>query len=258
MADFHSFQTRAVILKHVDYGEIDRLITLYTREKGLVRAVAKGVRKITSRKAGHLEPFGEVTLQMARGHDLSLITQAETIHAFPELSSDLTKAAAAAYVAELTLRFFSEGSESEPQVFDLLVSTLAQIATGASGWMATRCYELALLEVSGFRPQLFDCAICGAPIQPEDQFFSFASGGAVCPRCAGSAPDRRPVSMTALKYLRHAQRTDFETAIHARVPEAACAEIEGLMHDFLAHLLERKLNTPEFIELVRPPASDSR
>ena len=70
MADFRSLRAEAVVLRHTDWGEADRLLTLYTREQGKVRAVAKGARKINSRKAGHLEPFTRVKLQLARGREI--------------------------------------------------------------------------------------------------------------------------------------------------------------------------------------------
>ena len=67
-----SFRAEAVVLRHADWGEADRILTLYTREQGKVRAVAKGARKMRSRKAGHLEPFTHITLQLARARDLRL------------------------------------------------------------------------------------------------------------------------------------------------------------------------------------------
>jgi hypothetical protein len=87
----------AVVLRHSDYGEADRLLTLYTREQGKLRAIAKGVRKIQSRKAGHLEPFTRVALMLARGHDLWIVTQAETLNSFQPLREDLGRMSQAAH-----------------------------------------------------------------------------------------------------------------------------------------------------------------
>ena len=91
MREAHSFRVEAVVLRHSDWGEADRILTLYTRERGKVRAIAKGARKIRSRKAGHLEPFTRVTLQLAKGHDLLIVTQADTLDylkKYPALSLD--------------------------------------------------------------------------------------------------------------------------------------------------------------------------
>ena len=89
MTEFRSFRVSAVVLRHKDWGEADQLLTLYARELGKVRAVAKGARKVTSRKAGHLQPFTHVTLQLARGRDLLIVTQAETVNAFLAIGADL-------------------------------------------------------------------------------------------------------------------------------------------------------------------------
>ncbi|OGO39027.1 MAG: DNA repair protein RecO, partial [Chloroflexi bacterium RBG_16_56_8] len=89
MPEFRSFRVEAVVLRHNDYGEADRFLTLYTRQQGKLRALAKGARKVTSRKAGHLEPFTHVALQLAKGRDLPIITQAETIQSHLPLRNDL-------------------------------------------------------------------------------------------------------------------------------------------------------------------------
>src|SRR5512141_1003694 len=183
MTQPRSFRAEAVGLRHSDWGEADRLLVLYTREQGKVRAIAKGARKLTSRKAGHLEPFTHVKLQLAKGRDLLIVTQAETIDAFSALREDLTRTGYASYVIELLDRFTPEGEAGVPSLFRLLTETLSRLASEADPWLAVRYYEMRLLDFLGFRPQLVQCANCGREILPEDQFFSFGAGGAICPRC---------------------------------------------------------------------------
>ena len=117
MSDFRSFRASAVVLRHADYGEADRLLTLFTREQGKVRAIAKGARKLTSRKAGHIEPFTHVTLQLAKGRDLFIVTQAETVNNFSGLREDLVKTGYAAYIVELIDRFTYEEETPHPPCF---------------------------------------------------------------------------------------------------------------------------------------------
>ena len=105
MSDFRSFRASAVVLRHADWGEADQFLTLYTREQGMVRALAKGARKMTSRKGGHLQPFTQITVQLAKGRDLLIVTQVETVNAFLPLHDDLVKLSYASYVVELLLRF---------------------------------------------------------------------------------------------------------------------------------------------------------
>lgn len=252
MTDFRSFRALAVVLRHTDWGEADRLLTLYTRDQGIVRALAKGARKVTSRKAGHLQPFTHITVQLAKGRDLLIVTQVETVNAFLPLHDDLVKTGYAAYVVELLLRFSYEEEGADPSIFRLLVDTLDRIEKEEDAWMATRYYEVRLLDAVGFRPQLFECVNCGREIMAEDQFFSFTSGGVICPRCGEGIPNLTKISLEALKYLRHFQRSSYKEASRARPGPDIQKEAEMLMQGYFTHLLERTLNTPGFIRKIKP------
>lgn len=251
MADFRSFRADAVVLRHSDFGEADRLLTLYTREHGKVRAIAKGARKIASRKAGHIEPFTHVRLQLAKGRDLFIVTQAETVDAFQALRENLTLTGYAAYVIELLDRFVPDEDVALPSLFRLLTETLSRLASESNSWLVVRSYEMRLLDFLGFRPQLFECANCGGEILPEDQFFSPAQGGAVCPRCGGGLPGLWAISVESLKYLRHFQRSTYREAARARPDAETQKEVETVMQGYFQYLLERELNTPGFIKRIK-------
>jgi DNA repair protein RecO (recombination protein O) len=251
MTDFRSFRASAVILRHSDWGEADRLLTLYTRERGFVRALAKGARKVTSRKAGHLEPFTHVTLQLAKGRDLLIVTQAETVNAFLSLRDDLIKTSYASYIVELLLRFSYEEEGANPSVFKLLVDTLGRLEAEEDAWLPIRYYEIRLLDAVGFRPKLFECANCGREIQPEDQYFSFSEGGVICPRCGEGLPNLAGISLETLKYLRHFQRSGYKDASRARPSPEIRKEAETLMQGYFTYLLERELNTPAFLKKIK-------
>jgi DNA repair protein RecO (recombination protein O) len=246
-----SFRIEAVVLRHSDWGEADRLLTLYTRQRGKVRALAKGARKVRSRKAGHLEPFTRVALQLARGRDLFIVTQAETVEAYLPLREDLLLTGYAAYAVELLDRFTYQDDRQDPALFDLLADTLKRLCSLAEPWLALRYYEVRLLDRLGFRPQLFRCANCEAEIQPEAQFFSAAQGGVLCPRCGTGLPGVRPVSLEALRYLRHFQRSSYREARRVRAGTAVQDELEALMQYYLTYLLERGLNSPAFLRQIK-------
>jgi DNA repair protein RecO (recombination protein O) len=251
MTDFRSFRASAIVLRHSDWGEADRLLTLYTKERGMVRALAKGARKVTSRKAGHLEPFTHVTIQFAKGRDLLIVTQVETINAFLPLRDNLVKTGYAAYVVELLLRFSYEEEGANPSIFRLLLETLSRVEREEDSWLAARYYEMRLLDAVGFRPQLFECANCGREILPEDQFFSFSAGGVICPRCGEGLPNQAGISLETLKYLRHFQRSGYTEASRARPGSEIRKEAEALMQGYFTYLLERELNSPGFLKRIK-------
>ena len=245
-----SFRVEAVVLRHANWGEADRILTIYTREQGKLRAIAKGVRKIRSHKAGHLEPFTHITVQLARSRDIPIVTQVETLDPYLPLRDDLTRTGYAAYVLELLDRFTYEEEGGNPALFRLLTDTLERLCGTAEVWAVVRFYEMRLLDFLGFRPQLFECANCRNPIQPVDQFFSAPAGGVICPGCGTGLPGLWPVSMDVLKYLRHFQRSSYNEAARARVARELQKEVETLMQAYFTFLLERGLNTPGFIKRV--------
>jgi DNA repair protein RecO (recombination protein O) len=251
MTESRSFRVEAVVLRHADWGEADRLLTLYTRERGKVRAIAKGARKIRSRKAGHLEPFTRVTLQLARGHDLLIVTQADTLDAYLPIHEDLVKTGRAAYIVEILDRFTYEDESENPGIFRLLTEALARLAQETDPWLAIRYYEVQLLDLLGYRPHLFECAKCGREIRAEDQFFSAAQGGVLCPACGAGMTGAWSISMEALKYLRHYQRSDYAAAIRAQPTSEIQGQVEAILLRYVTYLLERSLNSPAFIDQVK-------
>lgn len=248
---FRSFRVDAVVLRHSDYGEADRLLTLYTRQLGKTRVIAKGARKIASRKAGHIEPFTHVRLQLSKGKDMLILTQADTVDAYLPLREDLILTSQAAYVMELLDRFTYEDGTENPSTFRLLTETLSRLASQADPWLVTRYYEMRLLDHLGFRPQLFECVNCGREIRPEDQFFSFSAGGVICPRCSQGLKHLNKISIEALKYLRHFQRSSYADATRARPALDVQQETETLMQGYFTYLLERELNTPGFLKKIK-------
>jgi DNA repair protein RecO (recombination protein O) len=250
-----TLRVEAVVLRHADMGEADRLLTLYTRELGKIRANAKGVRRLRSRKAGHLEPFSRAALLMARGHELWIITQAELIDAYVPICEDLELIGYASFVIELLDRFtYEEGSN--PTLYRLLVDTLDRIALQKEVMLAVRYYEIHLLDLLGFRPELFHCLQCLKEIKPEDQYFSVDKGGVLCPSC-GKKETSRPISMKALKILRHLQRSTYGEATRARMEPSVQTEVESLLQYYWTYLLERNLNSPAFLSIVRKKNPDN-
>lgn len=244
-----TYQTEAVILRRRNWGEADRILTLFTPQRGKIRVRAVGVRKPASRKAGHLELFHRATVFLARGRDFDIITQAETVESFARLRDDLVRSAAASYAAELLDRLAPEEAEN-PAAYRLIVRTLEELCGGGNVTLALRCYDLRLLDAMGYRPELSRCTVGGETIQAEDQFFSPARGGVVCPRCADRAEGKYPVSLAALRVLRHIQRSPLEEAFRLRVRAATLEELEPVLQRYIQFLLESPLRSRKYFSEV--------
>jgi len=248
------YRTEAVVLRRHDFGEADRMLTLYTPELGKFHALAKGVRKLTSRKAGHLELFMRSQLLLARGRDLDIITQAETIDPYRTLREDLIRTTYASYTIELLDRFVEEANENRP-LYDLLVATLNRLCASDDLALVVRYYELHLLSLVGYQPQLFRCVGCGKMLEPEDQFFSAAHGGVLCPACGSTyRAEALALSLPALKVLRFAQTHPFAELANLRLRAALHAELERVTQHYIVFILERNLKSVEFLRLLRREA----
>ncbi len=250
MRETHSYRTQAIVLGHIEYGEADRIIKLFTAEKGKITAIAKGVRKIRSRKAGHLEPFTRASLFLAKGRNLDIITQAETLDSYIGLREDLERLALASYVVEVVDRFTYEEGQNIG-IFRLLANTLSRLETLPNAETVVHYYETRLLDLLGFRPQLFECVNCGSQIREEDQFFSPLTGGVLCPKCGSSQSDAWSVKKDTLRYWRHMQRSKWQQVESVVIPNVIETRLADLIQRYLTYLLERSLNSPEFLREIR-------
>ncbi len=249
-----TFRTDGVIIKRTDFGEADRLLTLYTREKGKIKAIAKGARKPQSRKTGHVELFMCSRFLLAVGRDLDIITQAEMINAYPALRENLVRTTYAAYCVELLDRFTVE-EDPNISIYELLTAALGWLAETADLRLAARYYELRLLSLAGFRPQLFQCVGCGEAIQEQDQYFSAELGGILCPNCAQKDGKARPITSVAVKVLRYLQTRKWQTVQVLNLKRPLHRELESLLHYYITYILERNLKSVEFLNRLRREAS---
>ena len=152
-----TFRTKAIILKRRDFGEADRLLTLITPDRGKLDAIAKGARKATSSKTGHVELFTRADMLISRGRDLDLVVQAEMTEPYLPLREDLQRGAYASYSAELLDKFTAPGDEDLGHAFPLLDETLQRLCVEDDLRLVIRYYEIHLLGTLGFRPELQEC-----------------------------------------------------------------------------------------------------
>ena len=244
------YRTEAIILRRSDFGEADRLLTFFTPHRGKLRAVAKGARKPTSRKSGHLELFCHTRLLLARGRNLDIVTQAETVEPFLPLREDLLRTTYAYYAAELVDRFLGDEDENRP-VFDLLLSVFGWLGQADDLALAARFFELRLLALVGYQPQFFQCVSCQTQIEPAINFFHPGEGGVLCPRCGEGRSEASPLSLNALKVLRFLQTRDYDTIRLLRVRPLLHTALEAIMLHYITYTLERDLKSVDFLRHLR-------
>jgi DNA repair protein RecO (recombination protein O) len=244
------YRTEAIVLRRTDFGEADRLLTAFTPERGKIKLIAKGARKPTSRKSGHVELFSHGQFLVAVGRELDIITQAETLEPYLGLREDLLRTTYAYYVAELADAFTGERDENRP-LFDLLRDAFGWLCTAQDLALAARYYELHLLGLAGYQPQLFVCGGCKEPVQAETNYLSAADGSVFCPKCGYAQVGTVELSVNGLKVLRFLQTREWETCRLLRLRPATHAEIEQLMNRYITYYLERRLRSIDFLQRLR-------
>jgi DNA repair protein RecO (recombination protein O) len=212
-----SLKTEGIVLRSLRYGEADRILHLYTPDRGRVSAIAKGVRRARSRFGGRLEPFFHLQLVLYEGRsELLTVTSAETVAAHPRLREDAAALDGAARACEAVARVFDDG-DPHAGVFHLLANELALLdrEPGRAGRANALAFRLKLLLAAGFAPQLAACASCGE--REHLSGFSGAAGGVVCAACEASA---FPLDQEAHDFL--------VTALARRLAEAPDASPRAL------------------------------
>jgi DNA repair protein RecO (recombination protein O) len=254
------YRIEAIVMHRSDVGEADRLLTVLSRERGKLRLNAKGARKVGSRKSGHVELFVRSKMLIAKGRgEIDIVSQVEMLDAYRGLREDLTRSTYAHYAVELIDAFAEEGSE-QPELFDLLAEMLKWIETTNNLPLTARFFEMQLLTLAGFQPQVFSCSARGEALQEIalDEFYGWSpsSGGALCPTHAQERSDASRLSLNALKVLRHALRSDYANFTALTLRAAVLSEIEQVMLRYVQYVLERKVRSVEFLNLLRREADD--
>ena len=249
MSKPRTYQTEAIIIKKIKLGEADRILTLYTPHLGKIRAVAKGVRRPRSKLAGHLELLTHSLVSLARGRNLDTIIGSQTINSFLPLKSDLWLISYALYATELIDQFTADDIENYP-LFQLLLETMEHLCQGSAHELALRYFELHLLNLVGYRPQLQQCVSCQSELKPNLNAFCPGAGGMLCPNCRHNQLTY-PISDNGLNGLRLLQSSDYDTARQLKMNQELSDELEGVMRNYLKYLLEREVKSAAWLDTLR-------
>jgi DNA repair protein RecO (recombination protein O) len=245
------YTTDAIVLSRFDLGEADRVLTLITPGIGKLKAIAKGIRKPTSRIGGSLEPFAELQVALARGRTFDVVTQVSVGHAWLNLRDSLESAATAWYLAELADRSLEERHAAEP-LYALLRRAYELLDAGMAPDRVARWYEMHLLDELGVRPEVDRCVECDRMLEADGRFrWVPPLGGVLCDRCPGPPHDRAGLSLEGLKLLKAYQRLDVAALAALRIQPSVERETEAALREFTRQALERDAKSLAFLDEVR-------
>lgn len=246
-------KVEAIVLRTVDYGESDRIVTLLTRERGKVGAFARGARASRRRFSGLLEPFTLLAAELIdRRGDLLGLESASALRAHGGIRTDLARIAVAGYASELAGELIRD-AEAHPELFALLADYLGMLDAGPARPAALRAFELGALAATGFMPRLDACARCGAALPDRPLRLDPAHGGLLCGGCepagGGGLPSLAPATVAALLRL---QRGGLEAAEQEPLAPPAGREARDALTRFVEYLVGRRLASRKFLDDVGP------
>jgi DNA repair protein RecO (recombination protein O) len=231
------FHDRGVVLRTLRLGEADRIVTLMTEQHGKVRAVAKGVRRTTSKFGSRLEPLSHVALLGWQGRgDLDIVNQVEVIDTHRAVREDLDRMATAMVMLEVVDQIAQE-RHANPRLYEMLVGAIAALAADASPMVAP-AFLLKVLALEGSAPVLDLCVSCGEPDPSLLLAFDLHEGGVLCRRCRRG----RPLSPDGLALMRRTLGGGL-AGVLAEPPTAATDEISALATEAMEVHLDRRLRS---------------
>ncbi|MDP4000373.1 MAG: DNA repair protein RecO [bacterium] len=243
-------KTKGVVLRTINVGEADRILEIFTDDRGKLRAVARGVRKIRSKLAGHLEPFTYVDLLLAKGKgDLPVIAGAKALSHYQGIRTDLDRVAVASYLSELVGKLNADEDVSR-QVLSLVRAAFSALEGGYEPRLVADYYQWQAITLAGLRPDLYACVECGRKLFPNELAFSPGLGGVLCKECVAVDAEAIAVSPEAIKLLRAFTERPFAEASGILVRAPVRKEVSNLLERLVHHHLEREPKSRRFLDLV--------
>lgn len=244
MGASRSHKTAAIVLKRLDLGEADRLLTLFTLEKGKIRAINRGGRKVLSKLAGHLEPFSLSHCQLEEGRQFYTITAADLQEGFPAIRRQLGRTGEAYCLLEM-VDALTIDEVAQPSVYRLLAAALELLADGRR--LLHSAFTLKLLAEVGYQPDLHQCGQCQRRLEPTGLGYSRALAGLVCEHCHDGAGDNLLVSSTAVKAMRLILEQPLDIIDRITADRSLTAELEAITGHYLNYHTGRELRSLNFM-----------
>lgn len=229
-------RTTGIILHGFDFKEADQIITLFSKDLGKIKMIAKGVKKPKSSLRGIVQPFCCGDYYLAPSRDMYILSQGKPIAFFGNIRTDLDKTLQAVYMMEVLNKGLAE-RDPHPELFQLTMAVLHYIDSQERSNLILRLFELNVLVLLGFEPMLDACAVCGSGERLN--FFQSDAGGMVCAGCAGRI-GAYPVMPAAAAALRALRRHGLAVLPRLRLQENVEREVETMLEDYLGHYLETR------------------
>jgi len=239
-------KTKGIILKRMNYGEADRILTILTQDHGKIKAIAKGSRKILSKLGGSLEPFCLVDFIFHEGRSFYIVTSASVIKHFEKVHTDIDKTSKAFYIGELLDKFLEE-KQNHPEVFELFAKYLENLEN-ADDPILIPVFSAKILENLGFKPVTQNCLHCESKLLPEQNYWDDVEGGVICLSCHNKFGHGREIENDVIKILRLVFSPEFIVGSKININDKYKNQTAAVLESYIEGVLERELKSKKFMK----------
>ena len=240
-----TYKTHGIIIKRRNFGEADRILSIFTEKYGKVTAIAKGVRKPLSKFGGHLELFYLTDFQLVEGRNLDIIVSAELVDDFPDIRKNRSKFYQVFLISELINNLTSE-SDSSQSIYILICQTLKNLNNDKRFTLAN--FMAKILTEIGHEPEVSVCVKCREKLIENINYFSNNLGGLLCANCQKYDLASNAITPNAVKLLRLFLKKDLLIVNKIAIEEAHLAELEKMLIDFSQSICEKKLMSLDYLK----------
>lgn len=243
-----TYRAKGINLKSYNLAENDRIMVIYTKEKGIIRAVAKGVKKSISKLTGRMELLIANDLLISKGKKLDIINQAQTLELFKNLRKDFNKLTYSSFVSEVILNFAIDNDPNSSAVYETFFDALKNISLSTTPnellW-AINLFLLKFSKIEGYELELKKCTKCQTEKFSDDIYICYDSGGIVCSGCKNITPQRVKISIELVKLMNNILIFEFiDESLHTELL-SLCFNI---LKDYVTSKSHKKFKTPELLE----------
>ena len=254
-----NYTTNAINLSAYDLSENDKIVVMYSKEKGLIKGVAKGCKKPKSKLGAMMQALVANRIILNKGRSLDIISQSEAVESFKGLKKDFNKLSLSMYCAEIVSNYGIEEDSNSEDIYNLLYNVLSSVAeakTTTELFLSVMKFQLKIMDMAGFQICLDLCSNCGSHFNENNSYkFSISTGGILCNECYKklTAIRGKTVSINSkiVKFLSAIKKTDFKerTKYDDLVTEKICIICFNLLKDYISYHSSKKFKTVEMLEL---------
>lgn len=253
----NNFVTDAINLKSYNLSEADKIVVMYSKDKGLIRGVAKGVKKTKSKLGARMDLLVANKLMLYKGKTLDRICQAEALNTFAKTRQNMDKIFYSIYITEVVNNFGIEDDPCSNEVYDILYKALDKISNASNNiemLIAVIKFQIKMMQISGFAIELDTCLCCGEVIENENMYFSSQMGGIICTKCNETFKLKTLLHHKLRDFLNACLQFDFNyiSDYDKKANEKVCTVCFELLKEYINRHSSKKFNSTNILQEIKP------